>query len=174
MVRITVAISGASGANLGLKLVKLIPKDIEVNVILSDNSKVVLEKENHINIHKNSTISANVASGSYKTDAMIVVPCSTNTLSKIACGISDNLISRAASVMLKERRKLILAVREMPYSTIILENMAKLSSNGVIIAPPVMGYYSEQSSLDDMENFVIGKWFDLLGIEHDLFKRWEG
>jgi 4-hydroxy-3-polyprenylbenzoate decarboxylase len=95
-----------------------------------------------------------------------------NTLAKISSGIADNLITRTASVMLKERRKLILAPREMPYGTISLENMAKLSLNGVIIAPPVLGYYSEQQSLEDMEKFLIGKWFDLLGIEHNLFKRW--
>jgi 4-hydroxy-3-polyprenylbenzoate decarboxylase len=76
--------------------------------------------------------------------------------------------------MLKERRKVILATREMPFNTIQLENMAKLSSMGVIIAPPMLGYYSNQKTLDEMENFIIGKWFDLLNIEHDLFKRWEG
>ena len=172
--KLTVGISGASGANLGLKLIKLVPPHIEINIVMSEHSQVVLNKENNITVHKNNNIGASIASGSYQSDAMIIVPCSTNTLSKIAYGISDNLITRSASVILKEQKKLILAVREMPYSTIALENMAKLSSMGVVIAPPIMGYYSEQKSLEEMENFLIGKWFDTLGIEHNLFKRWQG
>jgi 4-hydroxy-3-polyprenylbenzoate decarboxylase len=97
-----------------------------------------------------------------------------NTLAKCAVGISDTLISRTFSVMLKERRKIILAPREMPYNTIQLENMTKLSTLGVTIAPPVIGYYSKQQTLDDMEKFMIGKWFDLLDIDNNLYKRWEG
>ena len=104
---------------------------------------------------------------------MIIAPCSMNTLAKIACGISDNLVTRCASVMIKEHKKLILAPREMPFSAIALENMQKLATLGVIIAPPVMAYYSEQQTLDEMENFIIGKWFDMLGIENNLYKRWE-
>jgi 4-hydroxy-3-polyprenylbenzoate decarboxylase len=104
---------------------------------------------------------------------MIIVPTSMNTLAKISYGISDNLITRAASVMIKEQRKLILTPREIPFSPIALENMLKLSRLNVIIAPPVIGYYSNPSNLEDMEDFIIGKWFDLLGIEHNLFKRWE-
>ena len=96
-----------------------------------------------------------------------------NTLAKIACGISDNLTTRAAAVMIKERKTLLLAPREMPFSPIALENMHKLASLGILIAPPVMAYYSEQTTLEEMENFMIGKWFDLLGIENDLYKRWD-
>lgn len=103
---------------------------------------------------------------------MIITPCSMNTLAKIACGIADNLITRAASVMIKERRTLVLAPREIPFSPIALENMHKLSMMGVIIAPPVLAYYGEQNTLEAMENFMIGKWFDLLGIDNDLYKRW--
>jgi len=96
-----------------------------------------------------------------------------NTLAKIACGISDNLITRSASVVIKEQRKLILAPREMPFPTIHLENMLKLSRLNILIAPPVIGYYAQPKTLEEMEDFMIGKWFDLLGIEHTLFKRWE-
>jgi 4-hydroxy-3-polyprenylbenzoate decarboxylase len=95
-----------------------------------------------------------------------------NTLAKIACGIADNLITRAAAVMIKERRTLVLAPREIPFSPIALENMHKLSMMGVIIAPPVLAYYGDQEDLESMENFMIGKWFDLLGIENNLYKRW--
>ncbi len=171
--KIIVALSGASGVNLGLKALDLLPKNIEKHFIMSENSKIVLKKEQNITIHDNNDISASVASGSFGVEAMIIAPCSMNTLAKIACGISDNLITRCASVILKEQKKLILAPREMPFSAIALENMHKLASLGVIIAPPVMAYYSEQNNLEDMENFIIGKWFDLLDIENNLYKRWE-
>ena len=172
--KIVVAASGASGVNLGIKTLELLPDSIDKHFVMSDNSKVVLQKEmKSVTTHSNKDISASIASGSFGVDAMIIAPCSMNTLAKIACGISDNLITRCASVMIKEQKKLILAPREMPFSAIALENMQKLAALGVIIAPPVMAYYSHQQTLDEMENFIIGKWFDLLGIENNLYKRWE-
>lgn len=171
--RLIVAISGASGVSLGKKFIEKLPKDIEIFTVVSDNAKIVFEKEENITQFKNSNIAAAIASGSFKTDAMIIVPCSMNTLAKISCGISDNLITRAASVMIKEQRKLILAPREMPFSSISLENMLKLSKLNIVIAPPVVGYYANPSNIEDMEDFLIGKWFDLLAIKHNLFKRWE-
>jgi len=171
--KLIVATSGASGVNLGIKALELLPKTIDKHFIMSENSKVVLNKEMNVTMHENADISASIASGSFGTDAMIIAPCSMNTLAKIACGISDNLVTRCASVMIKEHKKLVLAPREMPFSAIALENMQKLATLGVIIAPPVMAYYSEQQTLDEMENFIIGKWFDLLGIENNLYKRWE-
>lgn len=171
--KIVVATSGASGVNLGLKALELLPNEIEKHFIMSENSKTVLKKEQDITYHDNSNIAASIASGSFGVDAMLIAPCSMNTLAKIACGISDNLITRCAAVMIKEQKKLILAPREIPFSPIALENMHKLASLGIIIAPPVMAYYSEQQTLEDMENFVIGKWFDLLGIQNTLYKRWE-
>jgi 4-hydroxy-3-polyprenylbenzoate decarboxylase len=171
--KIVVASSGASGVNLGLKILQLLPENIDRHFIMTQNSEVVLDKEMHITFHDNNDISASVASGSFGVEAMIIAPCSMNTLAKIACGIADNLVTRCASVMIKEHKKLILAPREMPFSAIALENMHKLAALGIIIAPPVMAYYSEQQTLDEMENFIIGKWFDLLGIENNLYKRWE-
>lgn len=171
--KIVIASSGASGVNLGLKTLKLLPAVIDKHFIMTKNSEIVLEKEMNLTTHQNEDISASIASGSFGVDAMIIAPCSMNTLAKIACGISDNLVTRCAAVMIKEQKKLILAPREMPFSAIALENMQKLATIGVIIAPPVMAYYSEQQSIDEMENFVIGKWFDLLDIENNLFKRWE-
>ena len=171
--KLIVATSGASGVNLGIKTLKLLPKEIDKHFIMTKNSEIVLDKEMNVTCHENEDISASIASGSFGTDAMIIAPCSMNTLAKIACGISDNLVTRCASVMIKEHKKLILAPREMPFSAIALENMQRLAILGVIIAPPVMAYYSEQQTLDEMENFVIGKWFDLLGIENNLYKRWE-
>ncbi|MGD9654402.1 MAG: UbiX family flavin prenyltransferase [Sulfuricurvum sp.] len=171
--KVIVGISGASGANLGIKTLKALPDTIQKHLILSEHAQIVLEKEENLTIHQNHEIWASVASGSYGADAMIVTPCSMNTLAKIACGIADNLITRAAAVMIKERRTLVLAPREIPYSPIALENMHKLSMMGVIIAPPVLAYYGEQNTLEAMENFMIGKWFDLLGIDNDLYKRWD-
>ncbi|MFA5453763.1 MAG: UbiX family flavin prenyltransferase [Sulfurimonas sp.] len=171
--KIVVATSGASGVNLGVKMLKLLPKEIDKHFIMTKNSEIVLDKEMGVTIHDSENISASISSGSFGVDAMIIAPCSMNTLAKIACGIADNLVTRCASVMIKEHKKLILAPREMPFSAIALENMHKLASLGIIIAPPVMAYYSEQQTLDEMENFLIGKWFDLLEIENNLYKRWE-
>ena len=174
MKKIIIATSGASGVNLGIKALKLLPDEIEKHFVMSENSQFVLDKEmQNVITHENANIGASIASGSFGVDAMIIAPCSMNTLAKIACGISDNLVTRAAAVMIKEQKRLIRAPREMPFSAIALENMQKLASLGIIIAPPVMAYYSEQQTLDEMENFIIGKWFDLLGIQNNLYKRWE-
>ena len=178
--RIIVGITGASGVQLGFKLLQLLPKDIEVFAIVSNSAKETLKHEvvksicklSNIIYLEDNDISACVASGSFKTDGFIIVPCSMNTLAKCTTGIADTLITRVFSVMLKERRNVVIAPREMPYNSIQLENMAKLSTLGVSVAPPVIGYYSNQQTLDDMENFIIGKWFDLLNIEHSLYKRW--
>ena len=123
-------------------------------------------------IHDDSDLAAAPSSGSFGIDAIIVAPCSINTLAKIHAGFADTLITRAAAVALKERKRLVLGVREMPFSTLALEHAAKLSALGAVIAPPVLGYYSAQNSLWDMENFIIGKWLDLLGLEHQIYKRW--
>ena len=174
MKKIVIASSGASGVNLGLKTLKLLPKEVEKHFILSQNAQTVLKKEMHnTTLHQNDNIAASIASGSFGVEGMIIAPCSMNTLAKISCGIADNLVTRAAAVMIKEQKKLLIAPREMPFSAIALENMLKLSRLGVIIAPPVLAYYSEQSTLEEMEDFIIGKWFDLLGIENNLYKRWE-
>lgn len=168
--KLVIAISGASGVHLGLKIKECLPEYVEAYLIATDSAKTVLDKEQGVYMDKD--ISAPMASGSFGADAMIVAPCSVNTLAKIACGISDNLTTRAASVMIKERKKLLLAPREMPFSPIALENMLKLSRIGVEIMPPMLGYYSDIKSLEDMERYIIGRWFDILGIENKLFKRW--
>jgi 4-hydroxy-3-polyprenylbenzoate decarboxylase len=151
-----------------------LPAEHTKHLIVSENAQIVFEKEENIHLHQNHEIWASVASGSYGADAMIITPCSMNTLAKIACGIADNLITRAASVMIKEGKILILAPREIPFSPIALENMVKLSRLGILIAPPVLAYYGEQTTLEDMENFMIGKWMDLMKIENTLYKRWSG
>lgn len=183
--KLTVGISGASGVNLALKFIKQIPKDIEIFVVFSKSSKKDLKLENgiktkeifkdyeNITLFKDKNIGASLASGSFKVDKMIILPCSSNTLAKCSVGIADSLITRAFSVMLKEKREIIIAPRELPLNTIMLENMLKLSNLGVVIAPPILGYYSSQQTLEDMENFIIGKWMDLLKIDNKLYKRWK-
>lgn len=173
--KVVIAVSGASGAELGLKAARLVPKDgYETHLICTDHAQTVLEKEQGFSIHADRDIAAPTASGSFGADVMLVAPCSMNTLAKIACGIADNLTTRSAAVMIKEQKKLILAPRELPFSPIALENMHKLACLGVVIAPPVMGYYAGTDTLEAMEDFIIGKWFDLMGIENTLYKRWEG
>jgi len=173
--KLVVAISGASGVELGKKFIEYLPKDIEVHLITSDHALTVshFENKNKIVFHQNRNIAASIASGSFQVDITVVIPCSMNTLAKIACGIADNLVTRVAAVALKEQKKLLLAPREMPFSPIALENMLKLSKLNVIIAPPVMGYYSESNSMEEMERFIIGKWYDVLGIENNLYRRWQ-
>ncbi|OCL87242.1 UbiX family flavin prenyltransferase [Arcobacter porcinus] len=183
--KLTVAVSGASGASLALKFINQIPKDIELFLVFSKSSKKALKLENgikikdmfknreNITIFKDKNIGASIASGSFKVDKMIILPCSQNTLAKCAVGIADSLITRAFSVMLKENREIVLSPRELPFNSISLENMLKLSKLGVTIAPPILGYYSSQQKLEDMENFLLGKWMDLLKIENNLYKRWK-
>jgi len=172
--KLVVVITGASGIELGKKFVDMLPENVEAHVVVSDNALTV-ERFEHSNVilHESDNIAASVSSGSFRVDATAIIPCSMNTLAKIACGISDNLATRVAAVALKEQKKLLLAPREMPFSAIALENMHKLASLGVIIAPPVMGYYSNASTLEDMEKFIIGKWYDVLGIPNELYTRWE-
>ena len=189
--KILVCITGASYAKIGLELLKLIPSNHEIYAIISENAKRVLSAENGIsadtldkitqnlslkkgiNFIKNSNISANVASGSFGIDSTIIAPCSINSLAKISTGISDSLILRAAAVALKERKKLILGVREMPFSAISLKQMHELSLLGAVVAPPILGGYSGEN-LDQIERLIIGKWLDLCGIEHEIYTRWQG
>ena len=120
-----------------------------------------------------SNMSGAAASGSSGYEAMIIAPCSSNTLAKVAAGICDNLLLRAAAVMLKEQRKLIIAPREMPFSPLSIKHMSELSGLGVMFALPMIAHYSKPKSLNDAENFIIGKWLDCLNIKNNLFKRWK-
>jgi len=179
--KLILAITGASGTKLAIKFANSLPASISLHLVISKSSKKAYElecqkeiniKHKDIKIYENEEIWASIASSSFRADAMIILPCSMNTLAKCACGLSDNLITRAFSCMLKEKKNIILAPREMPFDTIALENMLKLSKLGVYIAPPVLGYYSKQENLEDMEDFLLGKWYDLLKIQNIKYKRW--
>ena len=150
-----------------------IPKaNLENSRIPNENFLQIEEfLDEKIDIQSNMWDSA--ASGSSGYEAMIIAPCSSNTLAKVAAGICDNLLLRAAAVMLKEQRKLIIAPREMPFSPLSIKHMNELSGLGVMFAPPMIAHYSKPKSLNDAENFIIGKWLDCLNIKNNLFKRWK-
>ena len=150
-----------------------IPKaNLENSRILNENFLQIEEfLDEKIDIQSNMWDAA--ASGSSGYEAMIIAPCSSNTLAKVAAGICDNLLLRAAAVMLKEQRKLIIAPREMPFSPLSIKHMNELSGLGVMFAPPMIAHYSKPKSLNDAENFIIGKWLDCLNIKNNLFKRWK-
>ncbi|MBX7490538.1 UbiX family flavin prenyltransferase [Helicobacter turcicus] len=181
MRRIIVGISGASGAGLGLKFLRSLPDALEKYCVISKGAREVLKLEEervefdfgelrNLKLLEDEDLGACIASGSFICEAMAVIPCSCDSLAKIACGISDTLLLRAANVMIKENRKLLLGVREMPFSVIALENMLKLSRLGVVIAPPIFGYYAGRS-IEEVETLLVGKWCDSLGIAYD-YKRW--
>ena len=184
MFRIVVAISGATGAIYGIKFLEEAKKaGIETQLIISDSAKRTIQLETNYQLEdiqklagrefSNNDIAAPPASGSYLHQGMVVAPCSMKTLSAIANGYADNLINRAADVTIKERRKLILLVRETPLSPIHLENMLKLSRLGVVIMPPVLSFYNRPRDIEDIIKQTTGRVFDQLGIRNSLVNRWD-
>lgn len=179
--KLVIGISGASGAVYATTLLKNLAEE-ETHLIISENGMKLIEHELGIDVddvrkladhnYENSDLNAKISSGSVKYDAMIIIPCSTSSMSKIAGGITDNLITRVADVCLKERRTLILVPRETPLNTIHIENMAKLSRLGVIILPAMPAFYTKPANIEDLVDFVIGKLLDVLGIDNDLYPRW--
>jgi 4-hydroxy-3-polyprenylbenzoate decarboxylase len=195
MKKYVLAITGATGPVIGLRVLRELARTDEVHIIISRQSFSIVREETGVDLsgetasaiekrirkfaasksiyfHDEGDFEAPVASGSFKTDGMFVVPCSMKSLSGIANGYSNGLIERAADVTIKEGRALLLAPREMPFSAIHLENMLKLARLGVKIAPPAMGFYHGPKSLDGMIDFVAGKILDAMGVEHEIFRRW--
>jgi len=176
--KVLVAITGASGVIYGKRLLEVLKeKKIDASCVLSDSAKKIIAyelEEFDFEHHRENEIAAPFASGSHKIDSMVVIPCSMKTLATIANGITSNLIARSADVTIKEGRKLVIVPRETPLNAIHLENMLKLSRLGVTILPPMPGFYHNPKSIDDLVDFIVGKVLDVLGIENDLFNRWEG
>jgi 4-hydroxy-3-polyprenylbenzoate decarboxylase len=183
--KIVVAISGASGAVYGIRLLEILRDlNLESHLIISKAAQLTIIHETNYSIqqvkdianycYSASDIGAKIASGSFRIGGMIIAPCSMKTLATIACGIEDNLISRTASVILKERKKLVLMVRETPFHTGHIENMLKVSSYGGIISPPVPAFYSLPKSLDDIVNHSVARVLDIFDIDSNLIKRWDG
>ena len=174
--------TGASGAILGIKFLEELKKlEVETELVISEKAEIIIKTETNYDIkevrqlatknYEVNDLTAAPASGSYKVDKMVVIPCSMKTLAAIANGYSDNLISRVADVMIKERRRLILVVRETPLNAIHLENMLKLTKLGVVIFPPIPSFYHKPKNVDDIINHTIGRILDQAGIEINI-KRW--
>ena len=193
MKRLIVAITGASGVVYGIRLLETLAQlDYEVHLTISESGVRTLWEEMQIQVdlnnfqiasllqcdcdqivyHHQSDISAAIESGSFHTEGMVIIPCSMGTLGSVATGISRNLVQRAADVCIKERRKLVLVVRETPLNTIHLENMLKLSQVGAVILPAAPGFYHLPKTLDDQVNFIVTKLLDQFGINTNLIKRW--
>ena len=194
--RISLAITGASGVQYGLRLLELLLKaDCHVDVMISKAAQLVIATETDLALPGRSSAQqdflrqhfnaderlrvfgkedwmAPVASGSGKYQAMVICPCSTGTLSAVATGASNNLIERAADVALKERRQLIMLLREMPLSEIHLNNMLTLTRMGAVIMPASPGFYHKPQSVQDMVDFVVARILDQLGIDQQLVSRW--
>lgn len=183
--KLIVGITGATGTIFGVRLLQVL-KDagIESHLVLSKWGARTLVHETPYTVdcvkelatcaYTDSDQGAAISSGSFVTDGMIVAPCSMRTLAAIAHGQGDNLIHRAADVILKERRKLVLLVREAPFSDIHLENMLKLSRMGVVITPPMPAFYNHPQTLDDMVNHIVLRALDQFGLHLDAAKRWDG
>ena len=185
MRRLIVGLTGATGAIFGVRLLEAL-KDtgVETHLIMSKWAQQTIEHETSLSArevralatvsHETGNMGATVSSGSFITDGMVIAPCSMRSLAAIAHGTGDHLVHRAADVILKERRKLVLVAREMPLSDVHLENMLKLSRMGVVIMPPVPAFYNHPRTVDDVVNHVVARVLDQFGISADFAKRWTG
>jgi 4-hydroxy-3-polyprenylbenzoate decarboxylase len=184
--RIVVAITGATGAVYGVRLLERLRaiSGVETHLVISDAATLTLHQEvglqrrdvealAHV-VHKNREIGASIASGSFQTDGMVIAPCSMKTLAAVAHGMSDNLIARAADVILKERRRLVLMVRETPFNLAHLRNMTAVTEMGGVVFPPLPSFYNKPGSIDEMVDHTVARVIDMLGIENDLAPRWGG
>ena len=184
--KIIVAVSGASGSIYGYRLLEKLRErpEVEIHLVVSRSGErtALLEMDRKIADFRNlahvwyphEDIGARIASGSFQCQAMIVAPCSIHTMSAIATGISSNLIVRAADVMLKERRRLVLVVRETPFHLGHLRTMTQLTEMGAIIAPPIPGFYNKPESVQDLVDHSVERVLDLIGLPSDNAKRWDG
>jgi len=183
--RLIVGISGASGAIYGVRLLELLRKtDIETHLVMSRSAEMTLAYETDLKpkdvkalasvVHPIADVGASISSGSFPTMGMVVVPCSIKTMSEIATGVTDTLLARAADVVLKEKRRLVLALRETPLHAGHLRNMTLLAEIGAIVAPIVPAFYNKPKTVDDIVNHTVGRLLDQFGIETDVVKRWKG
>jgi flavin prenyltransferase len=183
--RLIVGISGASGAAYGIRILEVLQDTpVETHLVISKAGRLTLVQETGLQqsdlermadvVHSNQDIGATISSGSFRTMGMIVAPCSVKTMSEIASGMTASLIARAADVVLKERRRLVLMVRETPLHRNHLRTMADLSELGAVIAPPVPALYTHPESVQDIVNHTVGRVLDLFDIEVGLVERWPG
>jgi 4-hydroxy-3-polyprenylbenzoate decarboxylase len=186
MRRLIVGVSGASGSIYGVRTLRALRSigGFEVHLVASEQAFRTTELETGVSraelealadvVHGATDLAASISSGSFKTDGMVVIPCSMRSLSAIAYSLNDNLLVRAADVCLKERRRLVLVVRETPLHVNHLRNLVRAAEAGAVILPPVPGTYARPKTLDDVVDHTVGKVLDQFDIEHDLFRRWSG
>jgi len=184
--RLIVGISGATGAIFGVRLLEALRTvgGTEIHLVMSKWGQRTIEHETTMTVeavrrladvtYVPTNLAATISSGSFRTDGMIIAPCSTKTLAAIAGGVTDTLLTRAADVVLKEGRKLLLVVRESPLNAIHLENMLKLARLGVAIIPPVPAFYNHPATLDDMINHIVARIMDQFGLAFPGARRWDG
>ena len=183
--RIVVGLSGASGAPIAVKLLEALAQapGVESHLVISKGGQTTLEHETGMGLqeikslagvfYENDDMGAAISSGTFRTDGMVIAPCSMKTAGGIASGYSDNLLLRAADVTLKERRKLVIVARECPLSSIHLRNLLELSNAGAVIMPPVVAYYNNPSSVEEITGHIVGKILDCFGLEYTGLKRWK-
>ena len=184
--RMIIGVTGATGAPLAIALLKILKKrqDIETHLILSRWAKITIELETSLKINEVMALAnfvyssadqaAKISSGSFKIDGMIIIPCSMKTLAGIRSGYAEGLIGRAADVIIKEQRKLVIVPRETPLSTIHLENMLALSKMGVSIVPPMPAYYNNPENINDINNHIVTRVLDQFGLDSIEARRWNG
>lgn len=180
--RIVVGMTGASGVQYGIRLLEVLDGQAETHLVLSKEARALIEIETDVPVgsllekatfhYEDDDFMAPIASGSYRFDAMAIVPCTMKTLSGVANGYADTLIGRAADVTLKEGRRLIMVTREMPLSLIHLENMVKAKQAGACIMPASPGFYNKPETIDDLVDNVVGRILDQLDIDNDVYRRW--
>lgn len=181
--RVIVGITGASGAIYGLSTLKALrAAGVETHLVVSRSGQITMAHETEIKfsdlsaladvVYRIDDIAASISSGSFQTMGMIIAPCSVRSLAEIASGVTSSLLTRAADVVLKERRKLILMVRETPFHLGHLRSMTQVTEMGAIVMPPVPAFYARPATLDDMVNHSVGRALDLFGINNDLVRRW--
>jgi 4-hydroxy-3-polyprenylbenzoate decarboxylase len=183
--RLIVGISGASGTIYGIRMLEMLKKtDIETHLVMSKSAEMTLVYETKFKpkdvkalasvVHPVADIGASISSGSFPTMGMVIAPCSIRTMSEIACGVTSTLMSRAADVVLKEKRRLVLALRETPLHGGHLRTLTTLADIGAVVAPIVPAFYNKPKTVDDIINHTVGRLLDLFGIETKTVKRWEG
>jgi len=184
--RLIIAITGATGAIYGVRLLQILRDvpTVETHLLVSEAGVLNLHQEMEMKrkdvelladvVHNVRDVGASIASGSFQSDGMIIAPCSMRTLASVAHGMADNLITRAADVVLKERRRLVLMVRETPFNLAHLRNMTAVTEMGGIIFPPLPGFYQRPQSIQEMVDHTVGRVLDLFDVPHDLTPRWQG
>jgi len=184
--RLIIAITGATGSVYGVRLLQVLQAnpDVETHLLISEAGVLNLHQELDMKrkdveafadvVHHVRDVGASIASGSFQSDGMVIAPCSMKTLASVAHGMSDNLITRAADVVLKERRRLVLMVRETPFNLAHLRNMTAVTEMGGIIFPPLPGFYHRPQSIQEMVDHTVGRVLDLFSLQHALTPRWQG